>query len=179
MINMNARVYDPSLGRFASADDRPSGSGNGQDWNSYAYVNNGPVSATDPTGHDLISGSDYPCYGCTTYGDGFGGAGISSQHICGSCYSYGTSDGAVVGCHDYNLITIDRGVSASDIENRDRGGGGGSGSDGKSPKSPPPKPDDKNKCPKPTMYIKVRLVFAEDVIRQILSELCTIDFNEA
>jgi len=27
MINMNARVYDPSLGRFASADDRPSGSG--------------------------------------------------------------------------------------------------------------------------------------------------------
>jgi len=51
LINMNARVYDPYLGRFMSADpvlpdafDMP--------FNRYAYVTNNPLKYTDPTGNE-------------------------------------------------------------------------------------------------------------------------------
>jgi RHS repeat-associated protein len=46
----NARMYDPALGRFTSADsvlDNPI-----TGWDRYAYVNNRPLSYSDPSGHD-------------------------------------------------------------------------------------------------------------------------------
>ncbi|MES2369764.1 MAG: RHS repeat-associated core domain-containing protein [Pseudomonadota bacterium] len=46
MIYYRARYYDPTLGRFISRD--PAGMPNGV--NRYAYVNNNPINATDPTG---------------------------------------------------------------------------------------------------------------------------------
>jgi RHS repeat-associated protein len=50
LVNLRARVYDPSLGRFLQADGvRHSGSGSGG-WNRYTYVGNNPVTLTDPTG---------------------------------------------------------------------------------------------------------------------------------
>jgi RHS repeat-associated protein len=49
LMYYNARWYDPSIGRFAQADTVvPSGV---QGMDRYAYVNNNPVNATDPTGH--------------------------------------------------------------------------------------------------------------------------------
>ncbi|HEY1629800.1 MAG TPA: RHS repeat-associated core domain-containing protein, partial [Rhizomicrobium sp.] len=51
LVNMNARIYDPSIGRFMSPDDVVSGPYNGQNWNRYTYVDNNPLSYTDPTGH--------------------------------------------------------------------------------------------------------------------------------
>jgi RHS repeat-associated protein len=49
LTHVGAREYDPALGRFASvdpvfADDDPQG------WQGYAYANNTPVTASDPSG---------------------------------------------------------------------------------------------------------------------------------
>ncbi|MDR3527917.1 MAG: RHS repeat-associated core domain-containing protein [Rhizomicrobium sp.] len=52
LINANARIYDPALGRFMSADSMVPDPYDGQSYNRYTYVRNRPLSATDPTGHD-------------------------------------------------------------------------------------------------------------------------------
>ena len=50
-VNANARIYDPTLGRFMSADTFAQDPFNGQALNRYSYLANGPLSGTDPTGH--------------------------------------------------------------------------------------------------------------------------------
>jgi RHS repeat-associated protein len=50
-INFNARVYDPSLGRFMSADPVTQSFFNLQLLNRYSYVGNNPLSLTDPSGN--------------------------------------------------------------------------------------------------------------------------------
>ncbi|ATB37102.1 hypothetical protein CYFUS_002523 [Cystobacter fuscus] len=51
LVYMNARYYEPMLGRFISPDALVPSSGNPQALNRYAYVYNNPISNTDPTGH--------------------------------------------------------------------------------------------------------------------------------
>jgi RHS repeat-associated protein len=51
LINMNARVYEPTIGRFMSADSVVPDPLDLQTFNRYSYVNNNPLSFTDPTGH--------------------------------------------------------------------------------------------------------------------------------
>lgn len=51
LIHMNGRVYDPSIGRFVSADPYIPSPRNPQSYNRYAYVDNNPLSLTDPTGY--------------------------------------------------------------------------------------------------------------------------------
>ena len=51
LINMNARMYDPVIGRFASADSMIPDALTPLDYNRYAYVRGNPVIARDPTGH--------------------------------------------------------------------------------------------------------------------------------
>ena len=50
LIHMNGRVYDPALGRFMSSDPNVARPGSTQGFNRYAYVENMPLSATDPSG---------------------------------------------------------------------------------------------------------------------------------
>lgn len=50
LIHMNGRVYDPLIGRFLSADPHIQAPGDLQNYNRYSYVNNNPLSFTDPTG---------------------------------------------------------------------------------------------------------------------------------
>lgn len=50
LIHMNARVYDPVIGRFLSADPIIPSLADSQSVNSYSYVGNRPFSHTDPTG---------------------------------------------------------------------------------------------------------------------------------
>src|SRR6185312_12547240 len=51
LINMNARLYDPTIARFMAPDSFVSDPSDGQSYNRYTYVRNRPLSATDPTGH--------------------------------------------------------------------------------------------------------------------------------
>jgi len=46
-----ARLYDPAVGRFLSADTLVPEAGRPQSWNRYAYVLNNPLKYTDPTGY--------------------------------------------------------------------------------------------------------------------------------
>ncbi|MBI5822916.1 MAG: RHS repeat-associated core domain-containing protein [Chloroflexi bacterium] len=67
LMHYGARMYDPALGRFTSADTIVPGGVQGYD--RYAYVNNSPVRYTDPTGH----------IGC-------------DEDLNGKCISYGYKD---------------------------------------------------------------------------------------
>ena len=50
-IHMNARLYDPTIGRFLSADTVIQAPYDSQSYNRYSYVRNNPLKYTDPTGH--------------------------------------------------------------------------------------------------------------------------------
>ena len=52
LIDANARLYDPTLGRFLSPDDMIPEPTDMQSLNRFSYVRNRPLSVTDPTGHD-------------------------------------------------------------------------------------------------------------------------------
>ncbi len=51
LINVRAREYDPVLGRFLTPDTIIPFPDNAQSYNRYTYVNNDPLSYTDPDGH--------------------------------------------------------------------------------------------------------------------------------
>lgn len=55
LVHMNARLYDPLLGRFLSADSVLQHPFTTQGQNRYAYTDNHPLSATDPSGHGWFS----------------------------------------------------------------------------------------------------------------------------
>ena len=51
LINANARVYDPTIARFMSADGITQDIYDLQSYNRYSYVGNNPLSLTDPSGN--------------------------------------------------------------------------------------------------------------------------------
>jgi RHS repeat-associated protein len=53
MIHMNGRVYEPTLGRFMSADPNVQFAGFSQSYNRYSYSLNNPLSFTDPSGYGI------------------------------------------------------------------------------------------------------------------------------
>ncbi|MCC4310608.1 FG-GAP-like repeat-containing protein [Alcanivorax marinus] len=55
VIHMGGRIYDPTLGRFMSADPVVKGLQNTESYNRYSYVLNNPMSYTDPTGYSWWS----------------------------------------------------------------------------------------------------------------------------
>jgi RHS repeat-associated protein len=54
LVHMNGRVYDPTLGRFLSADTVIQSLGSSQSINPFAYAWNAPLRYIDPTGHSLL-----------------------------------------------------------------------------------------------------------------------------
>ena len=54
LVHMNGRVYDPTLGRFLSADSVIQSLGASQSINPYSYTWNDPLKYTDPSGHSLL-----------------------------------------------------------------------------------------------------------------------------
>jgi len=55
IINMNARLYDPILGRFLSPDPYVADPNYSQDYNRYAYALNNPLLYTDPDGEFIFT----------------------------------------------------------------------------------------------------------------------------
>lgn len=53
LVHMNGRIYDANIGRMLSADPNIPSAGNLQSFNRYSYVNNNPLSYTDPSGFFL------------------------------------------------------------------------------------------------------------------------------
>ena len=51
LVHMNGRIYDPTIGRFISADPFIQFEGNIQSYNRYSYVLNNPLRYTDPSGY--------------------------------------------------------------------------------------------------------------------------------
>ena len=58
LVHMNGRAYDPTTGRFISADPVVQNPVYTQAFNRYTYVYNNPLNATDPSGFDCDSGDD-------------------------------------------------------------------------------------------------------------------------
>jgi RHS repeat-associated protein len=59
IYDFNARMYDPAIGRFLSADTIVPDFANPQSLNRFSYVENRPLSFIDPTGHDAVFISGY------------------------------------------------------------------------------------------------------------------------
>jgi RHS repeat-associated protein len=85
LIDMNARVYDPTLAQFQSADSIVSDPLYSQAYNRYAYVLGNPLAFTDPSGNATggcvsVDGGPWNCTyypvacenGCGGYGNGSG-----------------------------------------------------------------------------------------------------------
>jgi RHS repeat-associated protein len=51
LVNFNGRVYDPTIGRFLSADPFVQAPDNSQSYNRYSYLFNNPLSGVDPSGY--------------------------------------------------------------------------------------------------------------------------------
>jgi RHS repeat-associated protein len=66
LMYYRARYYDPSIGRFLSADTIVPNGADAQSYNRYAYVRNNPTRYGDPTGH---------CFGFCGGGFSWGDAG--------------------------------------------------------------------------------------------------------
>ncbi|MEI9988951.1 MAG: RHS repeat-associated core domain-containing protein [Rhizomicrobium sp.] len=116
-INANARIYDPTLGRFMSPDSTIPDPFNGQSFNRYSYVMNNPLSHYDPSGYapqtrtvitncekDVCTGSKVPggCGGCyigfgaqfLAFTSGASGAGLGDAWT-GSSTATGSSTSGV------------------------------------------------------------------------------------
>ncbi len=113
IIQMNGRIYDPTLGRFLQADPFIQAPNNSQSHNRYAYVLNNPLSNIDPSGYlfkkfwkgvkkfvgvIIVAVASYYCAGtCTsTIWSLIGaGAGATSAALNGGNILTGTLTGAL------------------------------------------------------------------------------------
>ena len=55
IVDMEGRIYDPEVGRFLSPDPNVQYPDSTQGYNRYTYVNNNPLSLSDPTGYFSFS----------------------------------------------------------------------------------------------------------------------------
>jgi RHS repeat-associated protein len=69
--HMNGRIEDSVTGRFLSPDPRGIIPGITQSWNRYSYVNNNPLTMSDPSGFGSVCDADGS--GCTVTANGGGG----------------------------------------------------------------------------------------------------------
>ncbi|WP_316233728.1 RHS repeat-associated core domain-containing protein [Bradyrhizobium sp. SZCCHNPS2010] len=93
LVHLNGRVYDTVLARMTSADPTVPRPMSSQGWNRYAYVNNGPLKFSDPSGFcgAIVDGLGGGGVGGGGGGDGsFIGASIGGAVSAGDCWTSST-----------------------------------------------------------------------------------------
>lgn len=63
LVYMQARYYDPSVGRFLSTDSKAPSAGTLETFSRYAYADDNPASKMDPDGRQAVSCCAYGVYG--------------------------------------------------------------------------------------------------------------------
>ena len=91
LINMNARLYDPEIGRFISPDPILAEPGWSQGLNPYSYVRNNPLTWVDPSGHEAITAAAV--------------AGVVAVVIVIGALAYGFADNGEVDFDDVVFFT--------------------------------------------------------------------------
>lgn len=78
LMYMQARYYDPAIGRFLSTDPVAPGVGNAFNFNRYAYANNNPLRFTDPDGRNGVEAFGGLLYQSFQFvsGNGFDGGSV-------------------------------------------------------------------------------------------------------
>jgi RHS repeat-associated protein len=103
LVHMKGRIEDAVIGRFMSPDPRGTIRGNTQSWNRYSYVNNNPLSYTDPTGFRGCM-LDYctfqPAWAIHNVGGLFGGSGGNWDGTDSNNFYEGTDSGLFIGYVD-------------------------------------------------------------------------------
>lgn len=84
LVYMQARYYDPSLGRFVSADPQGPSPGRAATFNRYGYASNNPVVYVDPDGREAA---------CVTQASHCGGDPQSAAAATSSLYQMGLGVG--------------------------------------------------------------------------------------
>ncbi len=99
LVHMNGRVYDPTLGRFLSADTVIQTLGSSQAINPYAYAWNDPLKYIDPSGHSLLGDIVGAIVGAVlayfTFGAAY--AFLASEYVVGAGVYAGALAGFVGG----------------------------------------------------------------------------------
>jgi RHS repeat-associated protein len=91
LVNMNGRVYDPTVGRFLTADPIVQAPLSGQSWNRYSYVFNNPLTLLDPSGFQSEGSGDPEPVTVTISGGGSSSSstGNGTQNQCPSNFPKG------------------------------------------------------------------------------------------
>jgi RHS repeat-associated protein len=107
LINMNARLYDPAIGRFLSPDPFVQAPDFSQSFNRYSYAWNNPLKYTDPTGEyalidDLIAALlggtiNWIVNGCQFNGAGAAYFGVGFVGGVATIYVGPWAGGAIIG----------------------------------------------------------------------------------
>jgi RHS repeat-associated protein len=118
LINMNGRVYDPTIARFMSADPTISRPFDLQSHNRYSYVSNRPFTSIDPTG--FVDNVNSDTQGADTPPTQGGGGVISSTG------AYGTATATPIYGSDGTTL-VGYGIDASGVSGAPQGGASGVG----------------------------------------------------
>ncbi|RYD53228.1 MAG: RHS repeat-associated core domain-containing protein [Sphingobacteriales bacterium] len=118
LVNMNARLYDPKLGRLLSVDNYVSDPASPLAYNRYTYALNNPISYVDPSGnHPLlvamaigaaISAASYTAQAAFTPG------GLSRNFNIGD-FASTTITGGVLGGVTYGIGSAFQGIAVTGV----------------------------------------------------------------
>jgi RHS repeat-associated protein len=114
LYDFNARYYDPTIGRFISADTIVPKPENPQSFNRYSYVRNRPLNYIDPTGHcEVLFGFNPGCDG-----GGFAGSRAfihDALNVAGVFDPIGVADGVNALLYAQEGDYVNAGLSAAAI----------------------------------------------------------------
>jgi RHS repeat-associated protein len=93
LVDLNGRVYDPTIARFMSADPYVQAPYESQSLNRYSYTFDNPLNATDPTGFESNDpepqGAPGACTGTRVVGDSVGCGFVQSSDYKGTAATIG------------------------------------------------------------------------------------------